>query len=261
MSKVTYFLRNINVLNGLLLLAVSAAVYYSVIPFLNVQIKIGLPAIPGKEISIAQAPNPLLNPSPADYFMVSEQNLFHPERRIPPEKKEEVKVPKPDLVLYGTLITSELSVAFIEDKNAPYHTPGRGKRQTQLKKGASLNGYILQEVKPDRIVLVKENDKIVFMLDDTQKQRTGETPMTSMSPDTGMSFSAPSTPQTVIPSTAPAAVPSAATRSAAPAVAPTGLPPALENPDAKIPSYLQRKLFLMQKRNNPGMKPASPSSP
>ncbi len=67
--------------------------------------------------------------------MISEQNLFHPERKIPPEKQQEKAVPKPDLFLYGTLITNDASYAFVEDKKAPYSTAGRGKRQTTLKKG------------------------------------------------------------------------------------------------------------------------------
>jgi len=73
-----------------------------------------------------------------DDAVIREKNLFHPERKIPPEQQPEKVTPKPDAFLYGTLIADDASYAFIEDKKAPYSTPGRGKRQTILKKGDHL---------------------------------------------------------------------------------------------------------------------------
>ena len=80
------------------------------------------------------------------------------------------------MFLYGTLITDDASYAFIEDKKAPYSTPGRGKRQVTLKKGDHLSGYTLSEIEANRIVLVKGEDKVVVTLDESEKKRTGEVP-------------------------------------------------------------------------------------
>ena len=115
-------------------------------------------------------------PSAADYAMISEANLFHPERRVPPEKAEEKVIPKPEIVLYGTLITGDTSVAFIEDKKAPRTTPGRGKRQTAIRKGDNVGGYVLRQIEADRIILVKGDDQIVVKLEDAGKIRTVDVP-------------------------------------------------------------------------------------
>jgi hypothetical protein len=165
--------QSMNVLNGLLVAAVATAAYFTVIPFLNLDIKTSLPA--AKETVAQSGEKPVLpqNYSPVDYAVVSEQNLFHPERKIPPEKKDEKAIPRPEIVLYGTLVMDDMSVAFVEDKKAPYSTPGRGKRQIALKKGDSLSGYILREVEANRIVLVKGEDKIVVMLNHGEKRKTG----------------------------------------------------------------------------------------
>ncbi len=80
------------------------------------------------------------------------------------------------MALYGTLIADDASLAFIEDKKAPYSTPGRGKRQTTLKKGDHLSGYIVSEIAADRIVLIKGDEKVVVMLDDKGKKRADESP-------------------------------------------------------------------------------------
>ena len=145
--------------------------------------------------------------------MISDKNLFHPERKIPLEKQPEKAIPKPDVFLYGTLITDDASYAFIEDKKAPYSTPGRGKRQITLKKGDSLSGYIVSEIEANRIVLVKGEEKVVVMLDDREKKRTGDAPAvpaTTRTATGGITSSSPaplSSPQ-AIPSPLPA-VPSA----------------------------------------------------
>jgi hypothetical protein len=84
--------------------------------------------------------------SPNDYAVIGYQNLFHPDRKIPPEKKELPPLPMPEFVLFGTLLTPDLSVAYLEDKKAPVSTPGRGPRQTALKKGETLSGFTLREI-------------------------------------------------------------------------------------------------------------------
>ena len=179
MFKLRYFFLSMNVLNGLLAAAVAAVVYFFVIPFMNPAV-MSLP--PAKETVAwsGEKAAPSQSSPPADYAVISEQNLFHPERKIPPEKQPEKVIPKPDVFLYGTLITDDVSFAFIEDKKAPYSTAGRGKRQVTLKKGDNLSGYILSEIEANRIVLVKGEDKLVVTLDDRGKRRAGEASASQM---------------------------------------------------------------------------------
>ncbi len=175
MNKLHHAAKSLNVLNGLLTLAVAVTLYHTAIPYLSGKVETTLPAVGKTEAErVAQQAAPPI-PSLADYVMISNQNLFHPERKIPPEKKDEKTVSKPDLVLYGTLITDNLSIAYIEDKKSPYSTPGRGKRQTQLKKGDAINGYILREIEPNRIVLLKGEEKLVIMLEERVGRGGAET--------------------------------------------------------------------------------------
>ncbi|MBM4146317.1 MAG: hypothetical protein FJ240_08605 [Nitrospira sp.] len=113
-------------------------------------------------------------PSSSDYIVVSENNLFHPERKIPPEKKEEVPLPKPEFILFGTLITSETSLAYIEDLKVPRNTAGRGKRQTTLKKGDMMSGFILKEVQADKIVMVRGEEKMVVPVHNPNRSKISE---------------------------------------------------------------------------------------
>ena len=178
MNNLYYVRKSINVLNCLLMSAAAASAYVVVVPYLNQTIQPILPAAKIAETAPASSqPESLPNASQADYTMISEKNLFHPERKIPPDNIVVTApvIPKPELVLYGTLISDNLSIAYVEDRKAPYSTPGRGTRQTQLKKGDNISGYVLQDIEPNRIVLVKGEDKLVVMLVSKDKKRTEET--------------------------------------------------------------------------------------
>jgi hypothetical protein len=209
MARMKYLFQSMNVLNGLLIAAVATVAYFTVIPFLNPDIQMSLPAAKETVLQSGEKPVPPQNYSPVDYAVISEQNLFHPERKIPPEKKDEKAIPRPEVVLYGTLITDDMSIAFIEDKKAPYSTPGREKRQTVLKKGDNLNGYILREIEVNRIVLVKGEDKIVVMLNDREKRKSGAAP----APQATSALPSGGSPPAIDSSTPPAApsLPQAAT--------------------------------------------------
>ncbi len=102
--------------------------------------------------------------SPQEYRVIADQNLFHPDRIIPPEKKPESVLPKPEFVLFGTLITPDLKMAYMEDKKAPVSTPGRGQRQTALKIGESLSGFNLKEVMADKVVMTRGEETIQVLL-------------------------------------------------------------------------------------------------
>ena len=175
MIRMKYILQNMNVLNGLLAIVAAAMVYFIVIPFLNPDIRFSLPAVKEKIDESSKISVLPQNTSQADYAVIGDQNLFHPERIVPPEKKEEKAIPRPDVILYGTLITDQLSIAFVEDRKAPKTTPGRGKRQIALHKGDQLSGYILRDIEANRIVLAKGEERIVVVIEDGEKRKASET--------------------------------------------------------------------------------------
>jgi hypothetical protein len=181
MIRMKYILQNMNVLNGLLAIAAVAMVYCLVIPFFDPVIRFSLPAVKETTDGSYKASASPQKASQADYAVIGDQNLFHPERIVPPEKKEEKAVPRPDVILYGTLITDQLSIAFVEDRKAPKTTPGRGKRQMTLHKGDHLGGYIVRDIEANRMVLVKGEEKIIVLLEDGEKRKATET---SISPAT-----------------------------------------------------------------------------
>jgi hypothetical protein len=161
-------------LNLILITAVIIFGNYIVLPFLNINLKYALPA--GKKtIVIKEEKPPVIEiPSHMDYTMIAEENLFHPERKIPVEKKEEQPLPKPDIVLYGTLITDDISLAYIEDLKAPFSTPGRGKRQTALRKGDTISGFTLKDVEADKILMVRGEEMMLVYLIDPSHPKTRE---------------------------------------------------------------------------------------
>lgn len=186
-----YFLKNITLLNILLLAGAAALAMNLVSPG---PCTIAIPAPPQPKPAAAQddaagagfgEASRTQTASLSDFMIVAENNLFHPERRIPPEKKEEA-LPKPDLILFGTLVNGAENLAFIEDRRSPKTSPGRGKRQVTVKKGDMFNGFVVASIETGRIKLVKGEETLVFHLMDAGKQR-GEGPP----PDSG-SYTTPS---------------------------------------------------------------------
>jgi type II secretory pathway component PulC len=109
-------------------------------------------------------------PSISDFTIISDQNLFHPERKIPVEKKAEEKslpMPEPEYVLHGTLVSDSLSIAYLEDAKEPRNTIGRGKRQITLRKGEALSGFTLKEIYTDKIVMVRGNEELTVSMQDS----------------------------------------------------------------------------------------------
>jgi hypothetical protein len=172
MHKVKNIFRNINLLNIILITSIIILANYTVLPMFNMNIRYTLPA--GKKTigDTDEKPADSHIPSLTDYTMIAEENLFHPERKIPAEKKAEQPLPKPDFVLYGTLITDDIRLAYLEDLKAPYSTLGRGKRQRTMHVGDSLSSYTLTEINHDRIVMVRGDDRIEVKLLDSQLKKT-----------------------------------------------------------------------------------------
>jgi type II secretory pathway component PulC len=163
MQRLKYFFRSINLLN-LILLTIIVLILYTIFPSFKMQLKYSFPSIKksldNQEEKLLESRAHIMSPS--DYMLISEENLFHPERRIPPEKKVEQPLPKPEFVLYGTLITNDTGFAYLEDAKEPRSTPGRGKRQITLEKGDTLNGFNLKEVKADSIVMARGEEKMTI---------------------------------------------------------------------------------------------------
>jgi hypothetical protein len=178
MGKVKYFFKSVTLLNTLLLGAIIFMVTYTLLPFLNMNIQYTPPAqkkaVGGEEANQTE----FSPPSPTDYMNIAEENLFHPERRIPPEKKVEQELPKPDFVLYGTMVSDDLNVAYLEDLKAPRTTPGRGKRQTAVKKGDVFGGFTLIQVAADSIVMVRGEETFMVHVIDKRKTKMRESART-----------------------------------------------------------------------------------
>lgn len=162
MIKLKHFLKNINLLNLLLIATIILFANYALFLMFVTKMKYTLPSVAKSMFSETKPLDEPSPPSSSDYIVVSEDNLFHPERKIPPEKKkeEEVALPKPEFILYGTLITPDSSLAYLEDLKAPRNTPGRGKRQITLKKGDMMSGFTLKDVQPDKIVMVRGEERM-----------------------------------------------------------------------------------------------------
>lgn len=173
-------LRQLNLLNFIILSSIIAFGYFFLLPIFTVEVKlpaasgISLEAVGQKQEGPLEQP---VTPPLQEYAVIADKNLFHPDRIIPPEKKAEIVVPRPEFALYGTLISDNVSIAYMSDKKAVRTTPGRGKRQIGLKLGETLSGYTLKEVLSDRVVMVRGDDRIEIRVisPENKKERISET--------------------------------------------------------------------------------------
>jgi len=182
MKPIKVFLKNINVLNLLLLLMAIFLFFEWDYPLIAERIKIIIPE--PKEILIKNdekvaAENATFS---WDYVVIAEKNLFHPERKMPSEKKEDQQLAGPEIILYGTLVTDEKRIAYIEDKKVPYSTQGRGKRQVTVNEGSMIAGYKLTEVNTESILLIRGEDRIVVTLRTQKERKPGEAAGKMISP-------------------------------------------------------------------------------
>jgi hypothetical protein len=179
MRKIRYLLSNINLVNILLAGILIAFAYFTFFPGSSVRVSYKKPVAAKKTAEkkpaeVKKGAQDEKNPFPTDYVVIAEQNVFHPDRKIPEQKdeKQEAALPTPEFVLDGTLITDDLKMAFMEDKKAPVNTPGRPNRQTSLKIGDSLSGFTLMEIDKDKVVMQRGEEKMVVALEDQEKSKT-----------------------------------------------------------------------------------------
>jgi len=160
---------------------------YIFLPRLDIHIQYKLPGIrPHQEKEKEDIRVRDQTPSITEYAIVSEKNLFNPERTIPVEKKngQEQSLSKPEFLLYGTLISNDVKLAYLEDLKAPRNTPGRGRRQVALKIGDALSGFTLKEIHADYIVMTRGEETITVKVSENQdkKQRNIRTAPQSTKP-------------------------------------------------------------------------------
>jgi hypothetical protein len=170
MRTVRYILRNINTIN--IILAVMLVLLISTMGSSVEDIRITPPEVVKKpadqETVEVSVPKENQNPFPTDYSVIAEQNLFHPDRKIPVEAVAEAPLPTPDFVLYGTLLTEDMKVAYMEDKKSPQNTPGRPNRQSVLHQGESLSGFVVKEIDKDKVTMVRGDETVVVNLEDPE---------------------------------------------------------------------------------------------
>jgi hypothetical protein len=177
MGLVRYISRHINPLNIILVASAVLIALGALSPYFYPQVRYTLPTAKVPAVEEEKAPEVVATgPSMSDYMVIAEQNLFHPERKIPAEKKEAQQLPKPELILYGTFISDGMSIAYVEDKKNPKTSPGRGKRQTVMKKGDAVSGFVLKEIEVDRIMLSRGEETMVVHLNQGDKPRMSEVP-------------------------------------------------------------------------------------
>jgi hypothetical protein len=127
MSPKRYFLKSLNVLNLLTLATAIGFFIYFLNPLLGTPTTVRVPAPSDISQGMPRGADGTTKLSTADYTPIGEKNLFHPDRIIPEGKKSPapITLPRPELILHGTMLTSELKIAYLEDKKAAQKTPGR----------------------------------------------------------------------------------------------------------------------------------------
>ncbi len=190
MQILRYILKNITILNIILMCCLSLTSYFVILPLLDMNVNIALPSFKKNETENLINTTQVQMPALSDYMLIADQNLFHPERKIP-EKKEEKQLPKPEFVLYGTLISDTASIAYMEDMKAPYNTTGRGKRQKAIQKGATFSGFVLSEIHHDKVVMLRGEERIEVSVLDQQNKKSRGTETTASAP-TGLNIPQPS---------------------------------------------------------------------
>lgn len=174
MRKLRYFLSNINLINIVLTVALIFFVFYMILPFLNIEVHYTLPVVKKHTNNNTVNAKKLVEKSSlfiSDYIIIAEQNIFHPERKILEKEKDASPIQKPHFVLYGSLITDNINLAYLDDLKSQYCTPSSGKRQRTLHLGDILSGYALREIYHDRIVMARGDDRIVVTIIDQSKQK------------------------------------------------------------------------------------------
>lgn len=175
MNPIRYLLKSITVLN-LLMTAVAIGFFIQFLnPLLGTPVAVKVPAEGNRSLEAPERTDERTKPATVDYTPIEAKNLFHPDRTIPAEKKSSVPVavPRPELVLHGTLMTSEIKIAYLEDKKAVQKPPGRSAPYFVVKEGDAISGYTLKHITNNMVVLASGEEQMTLYLDEI-KDRKGE---------------------------------------------------------------------------------------
>ena len=171
------FLGNVSMLNMILLVTAVFFLLYLLLPQYRPSI-FDLSPVSRKHPPQEKAEVKAGIPSISDFTIIGDQNLFHPERKIPVEIKaaeNPLPMPEPEYILHGTLVSDTVSIAYLEDAKEPRNTPGRGKRQIALHKNDTLSGFTLKEIYTDKVIMVRGNEIITVSMSDSHKKiKTGQ---------------------------------------------------------------------------------------
>jgi hypothetical protein len=196
MNAKRYLLKSLNVLN-LSMTATAIGFFITFLnPLLGTPISVKVPApndiLPGMQARMDETTKLPI----ADYTLIGEKNLFHPDRVIPEEKKTSapITLSRPELILHGTMMTSELKIAYLEDKKAAPKTPGRSAQYIVVKEGDNVSGYILKQITESMVFLANGEEQMTLYLDE-RKDRKGEITGPTKAPVPAQSPAATATPQ------------------------------------------------------------------
>lgn len=138
------------------------------------------PGKPMAKTDLVQAtktpPSPL---SVEPVVLISEKNMFHPERRDFPipmtvpggELAKETKKPplRPQIILYGVTVAEHYQSAIIAHTGRPLQ---KGEREAMtIKIGDRIGDYRLARILPDRIVMQGAEDSFEVLIDDPKTPR------------------------------------------------------------------------------------------
>jgi len=112
-------------------------------------------------------------PAPAVYGVISQKNIFHPERKefpiiLPPDPAKKAAT-RPNLTLFGVAIGESIQSALI---NNPTRRADKGERETMsVKVGDRVGEYTVKEIQSDRISLESSGDSFDVLLYDPSRQK------------------------------------------------------------------------------------------
>jgi len=168
-------------------------------------------------------------PTPAQFRLISDKNIFSPDRKeFPIPLLSEVKKPpvRPNVTLFGVVIGEGFQSAVITN---PTRRADKGERETMtVKEGQKVGEYKVAKVLPDRITLESPGDSFDVLLYDPTKQK--KRPVVSPAPSSPPAVT-PGSPAPARPFTPPGGTPPLATP-----------PPAVVNPPTPQGGFPGRNL-------------------
>ena len=100
--RIKRLIRNINMLNVVFLTGALFFAFYIFFPALDITSGFTLPSVKKSAVEKEETGMEIRIPSITEYAKIPEENLFHPERKIPVEKKADQQQPCPSLNLSFT---------------------------------------------------------------------------------------------------------------------------------------------------------------